>query len=160
MKLLQTDRMHIIFSSTSAGVLSVASIWPTQQKAKTVYFARKNRDVIPRDAHVKHVLIYGDLSYALVDHLSAFVEQVGTHPPTVRITTIRYDTIRLFFRGRSKASYSQRISLSRGTRIFFQKKKKLKPKRPDILRRNGKQSGFTNSVRQVEIYLQPLSWPR
>jgi len=69
--------MHLIFSSTSTGVLSVACTWPTQQKAKTVYFARKNRDVISRDAPAKHVLFYGDLSYSVVDHLSAFVEQVG-----------------------------------------------------------------------------------
>jgi len=71
--------MHIIFSCTSTGVLSVASTWPTQPKAKTIYFARKNRDVIPRDATVKHALVYGDLSYALVDQLSAFVEQVSQH---------------------------------------------------------------------------------
>jgi len=75
---LQTDRMHLIFSATSSGVLSVGSVWPTQQKAKIVYFARKNRDVIPRDAPVKLLLIYGDLSYSLMDHLSAFVEQVSS----------------------------------------------------------------------------------
>jgi len=68
--------MIIIFSSTPSGVLSVADTWPLQAKAKTVYFARKNRNVIARDAQVKHLLTYGDLSYALVDHLSAFVEQV------------------------------------------------------------------------------------
>jgi len=70
--------MCLIFSSTSAGLLTVADTWPTQPKAKTVYFARKNRDVIPRDAPVKHLLVYGDLSYSLVDHLSAFVEQVSS----------------------------------------------------------------------------------
>ena len=70
--------MIIIFSSTSAGVLSVADTWPAQPKAKTVYFARKNRNVITRDAQVKHVLTYGDLSYALVDHFSAYVEQVSS----------------------------------------------------------------------------------
>jgi len=69
--------MQLIFAATSAGVLSVASAWPTQHKAKTVYFARKNRDVITRDAQVKHVLVYGDLSYSLVDHLAAYVEQVS-----------------------------------------------------------------------------------
>jgi len=81
--------MHIIFASTSSGVLSVASTWPTQQKAKIVYFARKNRDVIARDVQVKHALIYGDLSYLLVDHLSSFVEQVSNSVVTA---------IRLFFR--------------------------------------------------------------
>ena len=75
--------MLLIFSSTSSGVLSVASIWPLQSKAKTVYFARKNRDVIPRDGQVKHALMYGDLSYSLVEHLSAFVEQVRRTPTSV-----------------------------------------------------------------------------
>jgi len=69
--------MIIIFSATAAGALSVSSIWPSQAKAKITYFSRKNRDVIPRDAQVKHLITYGDLSYALVDQLAAFVEQVG-----------------------------------------------------------------------------------
>jgi len=70
--------MLLVFSSSSVGSLSVADTWPTQPRAKTVYFARKNRDVIPKDAPVKQLLVYGDLSYALLDQLSAFVEQVSS----------------------------------------------------------------------------------
>jgi len=85
--LIQTDRMMIIFSATSSGVLSVADTWPAQSKAKIVYFARKNRNVIARDSQFKQALTYGDLSYSLIDHLSAFVEQVSTVNQVKQIDT-------------------------------------------------------------------------
>ena len=60
----------------SAGGLTPMIEWPSQLKTKATYFVKKTKDVIPRDTKVQNCLLYGDISPAPVDQLSAFVDEV------------------------------------------------------------------------------------
>ena len=72
----KTDKQELIFSATMAGALSVSFTWPTIPKAKTVYFVKRSYEALPKDSTVKQFLVYGDLSYAPIDQLSSFVDEV------------------------------------------------------------------------------------
>ncbi|KAJ8313224.1 hypothetical protein KUTeg_009222, partial [Tegillarca granosa] len=60
----------------SGGNISTQYEWPTNPKAKACYFAKRSRDPLPKDPSFKNALLYGDLSYAPLDHLASFVDQV------------------------------------------------------------------------------------
>ena len=67
---------QLLVLSGSGSVLSVSLEWPGQLKSKACYFVKKNKEPIGKDAQVREVLLYGDLSYSPVDQLSAFVDEV------------------------------------------------------------------------------------
>ena len=46
-------------------------------RAKAVYFMRTTNDVLTKTMTLRQYLVYGDISYSPVDHLNAFVEEVG-----------------------------------------------------------------------------------
>jgi dynein heavy chain len=74
----KNDRACLLISANAAGVLSVSFGWPSQIKSKAVYFVRKGQDHISKDANLRNLLIYGDLSYAPIEQLSVFVDEVST----------------------------------------------------------------------------------
>ncbi|CAC5371505.1 DNAH [Mytilus coruscus] len=59
-----------------AGTLVTSFTWPNKPKAKACYFVKTAREAISKDANLRTALIYGDLSYAPLDQLSAFVDEV------------------------------------------------------------------------------------
>jgi dynein heavy chain len=70
------DLNILVFSLNAAQALIVSYSYPTQIKSKACYFAKKNKDAITKDASIKDVLIYGDLSYSPLDQLSAILDEV------------------------------------------------------------------------------------
>ena len=68
--------LQLLVVAGSAGVLTVSLEWPGQLKNKACYFVKKNKEALGKDAQVRSVLLYGDLSYSPVDQLSAFVDEV------------------------------------------------------------------------------------
>ena len=70
------ERPHILITANQSGVLSVSYDWPTQLKSKACYFIKKGRENVGKDAVLRNVLLYGDLSYSPMDQLSAFVDEV------------------------------------------------------------------------------------
>lgn len=67
---------QLLVLAGSGSALSVSLEWPGQLKNKACYFVKKNKEPIGKDAKVRNVLLYGDLSYSPVDQLSAFVDEV------------------------------------------------------------------------------------
>ena len=59
-----------------AGTLVTTFEWPNKPKAKACYFVKTSRDGINKDTNLRTSLMYGDLSYAPLDQLSAFVDEV------------------------------------------------------------------------------------
>ncbi|XP_013068368.2 dynein beta chain, ciliary [Biomphalaria glabrata] len=70
------DLNTIIIIATAAGSLQVQYEWPTNPKAKACYFVKRSRDPVLKDAVLRNVLLYGDLSTSPLDQLSAFVDEV------------------------------------------------------------------------------------
>ena len=70
------EHSQLLVISGSGSSLSVSLEWPGQLKSKACYFVKKNKEPIGKDAKVREVLLYGDLSYSPVDQLSAFVDEV------------------------------------------------------------------------------------
>lgn len=68
----------LVIQVNSSGGLTVTNEWPTGLKAKAVYFVRKMKDPLPKDAPVKNAIIYGDFALSLIDQLSAYVDEVIT----------------------------------------------------------------------------------
>ena len=58
------------------GTLVTTFEWPNKPKAKACYFVKTSRDSINKDTNLRTSLMYGDLSYAPLDQLSAFVDEV------------------------------------------------------------------------------------
>ena len=74
----KSDNPQLIVIGSSAGALSVQLEWPQQLKgSKAVYFVRKRKEGLPKDSNFKNAIVYGDLSYAPMDQLSAFVDEVS-----------------------------------------------------------------------------------
>ena len=61
----------------AAGGLSVQLEWPSALKQKACYFIKKGREAISKDVALRSAIHYGDLSYAPMDQLSAFVDEVS-----------------------------------------------------------------------------------
>lgn len=58
------------------GTLTATYEWPNKPKAKAVYFVKTAREAINKETNLRTALMYGDLSYAPLDQLSAFVDEV------------------------------------------------------------------------------------
>lgn len=72
----KSDHMALLIQSSAAGALSVSWSWPTQMKSKACYFVKRNKEAIAKDATLRNVLMYGDLSAMPMEQLSAFVDEV------------------------------------------------------------------------------------
>ncbi len=70
------DQVLLVFVLNSSGALSVSYNYPTQFKSKAIYFAKRGKEAIPKDANIKEVLLYGDLSYSPLEQLSAILDEV------------------------------------------------------------------------------------
>ena len=72
----KSDQSLLVFSLNAAQSLVAAYSYPNQLKAKACYFSKKNKEPITKDASIKDVLVYGDLSYSPLDQLSAILDEV------------------------------------------------------------------------------------
>jgi len=66
----------LILYVNAAGGLSVTTDWPTNLKAKASYFVKKSRETVGKDVPFRNAVLYGDISAAPIDQLSAFVDEV------------------------------------------------------------------------------------
>jgi dynein heavy chain len=73
----KNEQNLLVFSLNQAQAISVSYVYPNSLKTKAVYFAKRNKEAIGRDANVKEALIYGDLSYSPLDQLSALLDEVS-----------------------------------------------------------------------------------
>lgn len=75
----KADNPVMIIQAAGGGSLTVTYDWPTNLRNKACYFVRKGKDLITKDADLRNVLYYGDLSYAPLEQLSAFVDEVTNY---------------------------------------------------------------------------------
>ena len=68
--------LTLLVVGNAAGSLQPSFDWPAQNKNKACYFVKKSSQAVGKDAAIRNVLLYGDLSYAPMDQLSAFVDEV------------------------------------------------------------------------------------
>lgn len=73
----KNESQILIIQYTAAGSLQPGLTFPNVLKNKACYFIKKRREIIPRDAILRDVLMYGDLSTSPVDQLSAMVDEVN-----------------------------------------------------------------------------------
>ena len=71
----KAEQNLLVFNMTPAGALTVSYEYPNQFKTKAIYFAKKNKENITKDS-MKDAVLYGDLSIAPVDQLSAILDEV------------------------------------------------------------------------------------
>ncbi|CAH1258196.1 DNAH17 [Branchiostoma lanceolatum] len=69
------ENPQLIFMSNTAGNIEVRLDFPNHLRSKAVYFVKRNNEMIGRDNY-KQALVYGDLSYAPLEQLSALVDEV------------------------------------------------------------------------------------
>ena len=72
----KTDLSLIVFYLNITGSLTVQYQYPTLIKSKVAYFCKKNKDSIQKETPIKDALVYGDLSTAPLDQLSAILDEV------------------------------------------------------------------------------------
>ena len=72
----KTDLSLIVFYLNITGALTVQYQYPTLIKSKVAYFCKKNKDSIQKETPIKDALVYGDLSTAPLDQLSAILDEV------------------------------------------------------------------------------------
>lgn len=72
----KTDCSPLIFTCTPSGSLQVDTNWPEAPQGKSCYFVRRSKDPILKDTPLRKALLYGDLAYSPLDHLSAFVDEI------------------------------------------------------------------------------------
>ena len=72
----KSDHPSLMVSLNSSGNLMVSFTWPSALKSKACYFVKKTKEAVQKDASIRNVLFYGDLSYTPIDQLSAFVDEV------------------------------------------------------------------------------------
>ena len=70
------ENFSLVVTGNSAGVLALQYEWPSSVKFKACYFVKKNKEVIQKDGNFRAQLLYGDLSIAPMDQLSAYVDEV------------------------------------------------------------------------------------
>ena len=58
------------------GQMMPTTEFPTVNKSKAIYFVKRFAEVIKRD-NLKRLLIFGDLSYTPLDHLTSLVDAVS-----------------------------------------------------------------------------------
>jgi dynein heavy chain len=66
----------LVIQYTASGSLQPSTTFPNILKNKSCYFIKKRREAVPRDAILRDVIMYGDLSTSPVDQLSAMVDEV------------------------------------------------------------------------------------
>lgn len=71
------DLPTLVVIATPAGTLVTQFEWPSNPKAKACYFVKKTREGVNKDSSFRNTFLYGDLSYAPLDQLSAFVDEVN-----------------------------------------------------------------------------------
>nr|XP_033467962.1 dynein heavy chain 9, axonemal [Epinephelus lanceolatus] len=69
------ERRTLVVSVSAAGLLQPAAGFTAGCKSKAVYFVKQSRTALRLES-MKDNLVYGDLSYAPLDHFSALVEEV------------------------------------------------------------------------------------
>lgn len=73
----KTDNSQLIISLSGSGSLTPCYIFPVVGKSKSLYFVkREKKDPIGKDNY-KGSLLFGDLSYAPLEQLSALVDEVS-----------------------------------------------------------------------------------
>ena len=73
----KNDVQNLVMILTPAGALQPVLEWPAQLKGgKACYFVKKNREVVSKDANLRNVLFFGDMSYSPIDQFSTFVDEV------------------------------------------------------------------------------------
>ncbi|CAF3393401.1 unnamed protein product [Rotaria sp. Silwood1] len=72
----KADSPMLIIQYTASGSLQPTVSFPNILKNKSCYFIKKRRENIPRDATLRDVIMYGDLSTSPVDQLSAMVDEL------------------------------------------------------------------------------------
>lgn len=70
------ERRTLVVSVSAAGLLQPAAGFTAGCKSKAVYFVKQSRTAL-RPESMQDNLVYGDLSYAPLDHFSALVEEVS-----------------------------------------------------------------------------------
>lgn len=77
MDFFEKQDVPAIIIAQPGGSLITTFEWPTKPKAKACYFVKTAREGINKDTNLRTSLMYGDLSYAPLDQLSAFVDEVS-----------------------------------------------------------------------------------
>ncbi|CAF3394532.1 unnamed protein product [Rotaria sp. Silwood1] len=72
----KADSPMLVIQYTASGSLQPTVSFPNILKNKSCYFIKKRRENIPRDATLRDVIMYGDLSTSPVDQLSAMVDEL------------------------------------------------------------------------------------
>ena len=110
------ERTSLILSLTAGGALQASFDWPSQLKTKACYFAKKNRDPINKDANIRQVLLFGDISPNPVDQLAVFVEDVCNLLLYIYIyiiqISINLSIIQKFFRFSFQSSRTKRTTMA------------------------------------------------
>jgi dynein heavy chain len=70
------EHVALLLIATAAGGLTVQFEWPKNPKGKACYFVKKAKEALGKD-NFKTQVLYGDMSQAPLDQLSAFVDEVG-----------------------------------------------------------------------------------
>ena len=70
------DTQILVIQYTTSGSLQPSAAFPNVVKNKSCYFIKKRREPIPKDAILRDVLMYGDLSTSPVEQLSAMIDEV------------------------------------------------------------------------------------
>lgn len=71
----KADHQILVIVANAAGLLTPSYDFPDATKTKVIYFIKKGKDNVSGD--IKTQLMYGDLSYAPLDQLSSFVDEVN-----------------------------------------------------------------------------------
>jgi dynein heavy chain len=72
----KADKNILVISQPSAA-LNANDNFPGKPKGKGCYFVKKNKESCSKDANLRSCLLYGDLSSAPLEQLSAFVDEVA-----------------------------------------------------------------------------------
>lgn len=62
----------------SGSTISAQYEFPSNPKTKSCYFIRRAAEFITKETSMRKFLLYGDLSYVPLDHLSGMVKEVFT----------------------------------------------------------------------------------
>ncbi|GAB1599188.1 dynein beta chain, ciliary [Argonauta hians] len=72
----KTEVSTVVFILNSGGSLQMLQSWPEAPSGKSCYFVRRNKEPIAKEAALRTTLLYGDLSYSPLEHLSVFVDEI------------------------------------------------------------------------------------
>lgn len=70
----------VLVITQPSGALTALSYFPGKPRGKGCFFVKKKKEALTKDANLRHSLLYGDLSYAPLDHVTAFVDEVKLNP--------------------------------------------------------------------------------